>query len=168
MPVEISGNPPADLIGDLDGQVRAVVRREGVDPQHDTARVRRIAEQVVREHDERSLTGVVAPIQGAAGVVTELVARVAGFGPLQRFLDDPEVEEVWINDPSRRVVARKGRHELTNVILSRVGVHELVEQSLKARGAESILSQPCLRQIRTGARHAPSFSIGVALVSRVA
>jgi pilus assembly protein CpaF len=25
------------------------------------------------------------------------VARVAGFGPLQRYLDDPEVEEIWVN-----------------------------------------------------------------------
>jgi pilus assembly protein CpaF len=23
---------------------------------------------------------------------------VAGFGPLQRYLDDPTVEEIWIND----------------------------------------------------------------------
>ena len=142
MSVDVSETPSPDLIGDLDEQVRAVVRREGVDPQHDTARVRRIAEQVVRDHDERSLTGVVAPIQGAAGVVTELVARVAGFGPLQRFLDDPEVEEVWINDPSRVFIARNGRHELTTVILSRSEVQELVERMLKSSGRRIDLSQP--------------------------
>ncbi|MEO5653933.1 MAG: ATPase, T2SS/T4P/T4SS family [Marmoricola sp.] len=142
MSVDVSETPSPDLIGDLDEQVRAVVRREGVDPQHDTARVRRIAEQVVREHDERSLTGVVAPIQGAAGVVTELVARVAGFGPLQLFLDDPEVEEVWINDPSRVFIARNGRHELTTVILSRSEVQELVERMLKSSGRRIDLSQP--------------------------
>jgi type IV secretory pathway ATPase VirB11/archaellum biosynthesis ATPase len=24
--------------------------------------------------------------------------RVAGFGPLQRYLDDPEIEEIWIHE----------------------------------------------------------------------
>jgi pilus assembly protein CpaF len=39
-------------------------------------------------------------------LIDDLVARVPRFGPLQRYLDDPAVEEVWINDPSRVFVAR--------------------------------------------------------------
>ena len=82
-------------LGDLlDPELRAVVRAEGVDPQRDTATVRRLAQEVVRRHDERSLSGVVAPVGDPAGLVDELVARVAGFGPLQRHLDDPDVEEI--------------------------------------------------------------------------
>ena len=100
MSVGVSGSPAVDLVGDLDAQVRAAVRREGVDPQLDVVRVRRLAEEAVRAHDERSLTGVVTPVPDPVGMVGELVARVSGFGPLQRFLDDPEVEELWINDPS--------------------------------------------------------------------
>ncbi len=142
MSVGVSGNPSADLVGDLDQQLRAVVRREAVDPQLDTVRVRRLAEEVVRAHDERSLTGVVAPVPDPVGVVGELVARVSGFGPLQRFLDDPEVEEVWINEPSRVFIARNGRHELSNVILSRAEVQELVERMLKSSGRRIDLSQP--------------------------
>jgi pilus assembly protein CpaF len=142
MSVDVSGTVPAGLVGDLDEQVRAVVRREGVDPQHDVVRVRRIAEQVVRAHDERSLTGVVAPVADPSGVIGELVARVAGFGPLQRFLDDPTVEEIWINEPSRVFIARDGRHELTDVILSRTEVQELVERMLKSSGRRIDLSQP--------------------------
>ena len=131
-----------DLVGDLDQELRAVVRRERVDPQLDSARVRRLAEEVVRAHDERSLTGVVAPVPDPVGVVGELVARVSGFGALQHFLDDPEVEEIWINDPSRVFIARNGRHELTNVILSRAEVQELVERMLKSSGRRIDLSQP--------------------------
>jgi pilus assembly protein CpaF len=142
MSVGVSGTPSLDLVGDLDQQLRAVVRREGVDPQLEAMRVRRLAEELVRAHDERSLTGVVAPVPDPLGVVGELVARVSGFGPLQRFLDDPEVEEVWINDPSRVFVARNGRHELTNVILSRGEVQELVERMLKSSGRRIDLSQP--------------------------
>ncbi len=75
-------------------------------------------------------------------MVGELVARVSGFGPLQPFLDDPAVEEVWINDPSRVFVARHGRHELTNLILTRAQVDELVERMLKSSGRRIDLSQP--------------------------
>ncbi len=142
MSVDVSRMPSVELVGDLDQQLRAVVRREGVDPQLDTVRVRRLAEEVVRAHDERSLTGVVAPVPDPAGVIAELVARISGFGPLQRFLDDPEVEEIWINEPSRVFIARNGRHELTNVILTRVEVQELVERMLKSSGRRIDLSQP--------------------------
>ena len=100
MSVDVSGTPSVELVADLDQQVRSVVRREGVDPQLEITRVRRIAEEVVRAHDERSLTGVVTPVPDPVGVIGELVARVSGFGPLQPFLDDPEVEEIWINDPT--------------------------------------------------------------------
>ena len=131
-----------ELVEQLDQLVREPVRRQGVDPQRDAPVVRRIAEGVVRDHDERSLTGVVAPVPDAAAVVGELVARVSGFGPLQPFLDDPAVEEVWINDPSRVFVARHGRHELTNLILTRAQVDELVERMLKSSGRRIDLSRP--------------------------
>lgn len=81
------------LVEMLDQHVRELVRREGVDPQRDAPVVRRIAESVVRAHDERSLTGAVAALEDPDAVVGELVARVAGFGPLQPFLDDPAAEE---------------------------------------------------------------------------
>jgi pilus assembly protein CpaF len=131
-----------ELVELLDQQVRALVRREGVDPQRDAPIVRRIAEGVVRDHDERSLTGVVAPVPDIDAVVGELVARVSGFGPLQPFLDDPTVEEVWINDPSRVFIARNGRHELTNLMLSTAQVQELVERMLKSSGRRIDISQP--------------------------
>jgi len=118
----------------LDQHVRDAVRREGVDPQRDAPVVRRIAESVVRAHDERSLTGAVAALEDPEAVVGELVARVSGFGPLQPFLDDPAVEEIWINDPSRVFIARHGRHELTNLMLNSAQVDELVERMLKASG----------------------------------
>ena len=126
----------------LDGLLREVVRREGIDPQRDVGLVRSIAVRLVAEHDERSLTGAVSPVGDLETAVEELVARVAGFGPLQRYLDDPEIEEIWINDPSRVFVARAGRHELTSTILSRTQVDELVERMLKSSGRRIDLSQP--------------------------
>lgn len=131
-----------ELVEQLDQHVRELVRRDGVDPQRDAALVRRIAESVVREHDERSLTGRVAPVPDVDAMVGELVARVSGFGPLQPFLDDPTVEEIWINDPSRVFIARNGRHELTTLVLTTAQVQELVERMLKSSGRRIDLSTP--------------------------
>ncbi len=132
----------AELIEQLDAQVRQIVRTDALDPQRDAVLVRRIAEDVVRGHDDLSLTGAVAPVADVDSVVGELVARVSGFGPLQPLLDDPAVEEVWINDPSRVFVARRGRHELTNLILSTAQVNELVERMLKSSGRRIDISSP--------------------------
>ncbi|RYP82637.1 CpaF family protein [Nocardioides guangzhouensis] len=132
----------AALLDRLDARVRETVRRDGVDPQAEVTAVRRIAEQVVTAHDERSLTGQVAPVPDPQAMVGELVARVSGFGPLQPYLDDPSVEEVWINDPSQVFVARHGRHELTTTVLTTAQVQELVERMLKSSGRRIDVSQP--------------------------
>jgi pilus assembly protein CpaF len=67
---------------------------------------------------------------------------VAGFGPLQPLLDDPTVEELWINEPGRVFVARHGRSELTNLILTADEVAELVERMLRPTGRRIDLSTP--------------------------
>ncbi|MGI8614987.1 MAG: CpaF family protein, partial [Nocardioidaceae bacterium] len=117
----------SSVAGGLAEQVRTLVRDEGVDPQSAPSAVRRIAQTVATAYDRRSLTGAVEPLEDYPGLVEELVARVAGFGALQHYLDDPTIEEIWINDPSRVFVARHGRHELTPTILTADEVRELIE-----------------------------------------
>jgi pilus assembly protein CpaF len=131
-------------------QVRVRVRDEGVDPQSQAAMVRSIAESVVRAHDRRSLTGVVEPVDDLAGMVDEMMSRVSGFGALQAYLDDPSVEELWINEPSRVFVARNGRHELTSTLLTGEEVRELVERMLKSSGRRLDLSQPFVDALLPG------------------
>jgi pilus assembly protein CpaF len=92
---------PASLAAVLADEVRVRVRDEGVDPQSQASAVRSIAESVVQAHDRRSLTGAVDPVDDLPGMVEEMVSRVSGFGALQRYLDDPSIEEVWINEPCR-------------------------------------------------------------------
>jgi pilus assembly protein CpaF len=67
---------------------------------------------------------------------------VAGFGPLQAYLDDPSIEEIWVNEPGRVFVARHGRSELTNTILGAGEVRDLVERMLKSSGRRVDLSTP--------------------------
>jgi len=67
---------------------------------------------------------------------------VAGFGPLQPYLDDPEVEEIWINAPQQVFVARAGEPELTPTMLTAEQVRDLVEQMLAMSGRRLDLSSP--------------------------
>ncbi len=123
-------------------EVRDEVRQRGVDPARDPLAVRRLAEDATRRHGQRSLTGAVAALEDETGAVGEIVARLIGLGQLQPMLDDPDVEEIWVNDPSRVFVARRGRHELTPVILDAQEVRDLVERMLKSSGRRLDLSQP--------------------------
>ncbi len=126
----------------LDQDVRAEIRRRGVDPLTDVESVRAFATSAVRAHDQRSLTGIVRPVEDPERAVDDLVNRVAGFGPLQPYLDDPTVEEVWVNEPHRVFVAREGRLELTTTILTADEVRDLVERMLKTSGRRLDVSSP--------------------------
>ena len=123
-------------------RVRELVRREGIDPVAEPALVRRLTEQVVADYEERSLSVALPPLGDPARVTQSVVDAVAGFGPLQRFLDDPDVEEIWINEPSRVFVARHGRSELTTTLLDADQVRDLVERMLRQSGRRVDLSSP--------------------------
>ena len=123
-------------------RVRDLVRERRIDPRTDADSVRRAALDVIAEHESRSLTGAVRSLDEPDLVVGHIVADVSGFGPLQPYLDDQTVEEVWINEPSRVFVARAGRHELTPIILTAEQVRELVERMLSSSGRRLDISQP--------------------------
>ncbi|MBB3082930.1 hypothetical protein [Geodermatophilus sabuli] len=72
--------------------MREPIRHRGLDPFTDPAPVRLLVRDVVADYSERSLTSALPPIGNADSVVRDVLDRVAGFGPLQRHLDDPEVE----------------------------------------------------------------------------
>lgn len=64
------------------------------------------------------------------------------YGALFPFISDPEIEEIWINTPERVFVARNGRSELTNLLLTGDEVRNIVERALMWSGRRLDLSQP--------------------------
>lgn len=129
-------------LGIIDAEVRDVVRRQGLDPLAEPAAVRRIIDQVVTAYDERSLTTPLPSLGDPLDAGRAIFDAVAGFGPLQRYFDDPTVEEIWINGPSKVFIARNGRSELTTTILREDEVKDLVERMLKSSGRRVDLSSP--------------------------
>jgi pilus assembly protein CpaF len=126
----------------VEDEVRELVRRRGLDPAVDAAAVRRLVDEVVADYDERTLTGHLPPLPERPAAVRAVYDAVAGFGPLQPYLDDPTVEEIWINGPGRLFVARRGHSELTTTVLTAGEVRDLVERMLKSSGRRVDLSTP--------------------------
>jgi pilus assembly protein CpaF len=129
-----------DATAIVEREVRELVRRRGLDPATDPAAVRRLVDEVVTDYDERALAAPMPPLPAEAP--RHVYDAVAGYGPLQQYLDDPEVEEVWVNEPGRVFVARSGRSELTTTILTEQQVRDLVERMLKPSGRRIDLSHP--------------------------
>ncbi|MBB2922967.1 ATPase, T2SS/T4P/T4SS family [Cellulomonas cellasea] len=126
----------------LETEVRALIRRRGLDPLRDRRGVQALVADVLADYDERSLLGSVPVLPDPPAALKAVLDAVAGLGPLQRYLDDPEVEEIWINAPEQVFVARRGEPELTTTILTEGQVRDLVEQMLKTSGRRLDLSSP--------------------------
>ena len=131
-----------DPVRTIADRVRTRVLREGLDLAGDTGIAARYAHEEVRRYSERALAGVHAQLGDERGTARDVVAAITGYGPLQPFFDDAEVEEIWINGPTRVFVARNGMPELTTVVLSDREVRELVERMLQHSGRRVDLSSP--------------------------
>ena len=131
-----------DATGVIEREVRELVRRRGLDPAADTSAVRKLVDEVIADYDERTLSSSMPPVADRGVAARTVYDSVAGLGPLQRWLDDPTVEEIWINEPGRVFVARRGRSELTNTILTSGEVQDLCERMLKTSGRRVDLSTP--------------------------
>ncbi|MDO5034571.1 MAG: ATPase, T2SS/T4P/T4SS family [Actinomycetaceae bacterium] len=115
--------------------VRRAVADAGFDPVTNSLQLRQVVDRsfelfsVENEEERRAIT-------------TAIMADIGGYGPLQKYLDDPAVEEIYVNSPSKVFVARHGQSELTSVILTSEDVKDLVERMLHHSGRRLDLSAP--------------------------
>ena len=131
--------PVATLVAE---RVRERLRAERSDPTRDPEFAAQLARAEVRRHNDYALARGLAPVDDESACVREVLAAVAGFGPLQVYLEDPTVEEIWINAPDRVFVARGGVSERTPLVLTDIAVRDLVERMLQSSGRRVDLSQP--------------------------
>ncbi|MCR2811508.1 ATPase, T2SS/T4P/T4SS family [Microbacterium sp. zg.Y1084] len=123
-------------------RVRDRLRTEQVEPGRVSEAAAEFARTEVRRHNDYALARGLATVDDEAACVREVLAAVSGFGPLQPYLDDPTVEELWLNSPDRVFVARAGRAERLPLTLTDSAVRDLVERMLHATGRRVDLSQP--------------------------
>jgi pilus assembly protein CpaF len=131
-----------DAVRTVENEVRELIRRSQLDPTRDLQEMRQLVHAAVADYDERSLHGGLPALSDLGEATKSVLDAVAGFGPLQQYLDDVTIEEIWINEPSKVFVARGGTAELTNTILTADEVRDLVERMLKSSGRRVDLSSP--------------------------
>ncbi|MBM3655795.1 MAG: CpaF family protein [Actinobacteria bacterium] len=66
----------------------------------------------------------------------------ADYGALQSLFEDDEIEEIWINSPQRIFIARSGKSELTNIVLSTSELQSIMDRILMWSGRRIDLSHP--------------------------
>lgn len=132
----------ATTLQSLEEEVRDLIRARRLDPATDDLALRQLVRDVVSEFDDRALQSGVRPLTDPDEAGRLVLESVAGLGPLQQYLDDPSVEEIWINEPGKVFVARHGRSELTPTLLTEQQVRDLVERMLRSSGRRVDLSSP--------------------------
>jgi pilus assembly protein CpaF len=143
----------ASALSIVESEVRELVRRRSLDPILEPDATRRLVDEVVADYLDRALMSQLPPLGDPGAAVRSVFDHVAGFGQLQPYCDDRTVEEIWINEPGRVFIARRGRSELTNVILSSEQVADLVERMLRLSGRRLDLSTPFVdAQLPDGSR----------------
>lgn len=85
----------------IESVVRHLVRQRGIDPQQDATGLDRLISEAIAEYEGQSIAGRADPIESIEPLKLELRDAVGGYGPLQSLLDDPTIEEIWIDEPSR-------------------------------------------------------------------
>ncbi|WP_336648894.1 CpaF family protein [Microbacterium sp. MMO-10] len=123
-------------------RVRARLRAERTDPSVHPGEARRIAQFEVRRHNDQALARGTATIDDEDACVRDVLAGVAGYGPLQPLLDDDTVEEIWLNGPSQVFVARAGRSERVPIAVSEAQLRDVVERMLHTAGRRVDIGQP--------------------------
>jgi len=123
-------------------RVRDRLRAEQTDPARHPERAAQIAAAEVRSHNDYAHARGWAYVEDEGGLIRDVLAAVSGYGPLQALLDDPGVEEIWINAPDRIYCARGGRSERVPLVLTATAVRDLVERMLHATGRRVDLSHP--------------------------
>ncbi len=123
-------------------EVREIARRHALDPIHEADAVRRLVDDVLADYADRVTSGAAPPLADDTDPARSVFAQLTGFGVLQTFLDDPTVEEIWINEPGKVFVARNGVAELTTTLLTDGELRDLVERMLAHSGRRVDLSSP--------------------------
>ena len=95
---------------------------------------------VIAEELEGAYPGADAAVM--EGHLRAVRDEVFGFGALQPYLDDPSVEEIWINAPDRIFIARAGLSERLDLELDAEAVRAVVERMLRPTGRRIDVSQP--------------------------
>jgi pilus assembly protein CpaF len=126
----------------LERQVRAQLMGRAPGGTDDEAVLLETIGRAVEEYDLRSLREDLPLLGDPARARQRILDALTGFGVLQPLLDDPEIEEIWLNGPHQIFVARGGVSELTSLSMSQEELQSIVERMLAPSNRRVDLSSP--------------------------
>lgn len=126
----------------VEEQVRAQLMRRAPGQPGEEAALAELVARAVDEYDLRSLKEDLPALGDPHSVRRRILDSLTGFGVLQPLLDDPEVEEIWLNGPHQIYVARGGVSELTPLRMTQEALQSLVERMLAPTSRRVDLSSP--------------------------
>ncbi|HUW78958.1 MAG TPA: ATPase, T2SS/T4P/T4SS family [Candidatus Nanopelagicaceae bacterium] len=122
----------------VDREIADSVRSELMRRSPSTLIESEIVSQVIEEElFRRDLSGT-----ERVALYKSVLNLVSGYGVLQPLIQDPSIEEIWLNSPTRIFVARGGRSELTNLAMTAPEVRDSVERMLAGSNRRLDLSNP--------------------------
>ncbi len=113
---------PDRLLQEIRLHLLEVVPLEVLHPLAEPGGRERVIRRTIREWLERNQVALLS--RGGEGLVAYLYGEVAGFGPLQPYLADPEVTEIKLIDPQTVLLERAGRR-LCRTVYFAEGVEEV-------------------------------------------
>jgi pilus assembly protein CpaF len=134
-----AANAQTTLTDDIASRVRARVSQTLSDSD---SRKNLIDQEITRVAEQQLATGRPFHEGDEATLRRQLDDTLTGLGPLQPYLDDPSVEEIWINAPDRVFIAKAGVNEKAGCQLEASQVRDLVERMLRPTGRRIDVSQP--------------------------
>ncbi|CAB4895403.1 unannotated protein [freshwater metagenome] len=123
----------AETVSTLANLARRRIVSGGVDVSH-------ALNDVFDEVVEAEPTGFLASQEAKLRV--ELAQQLSAYGPLQPLLDDPGVEEIWINSTSEVFVASAGISSVLEIKIEQELLQTLIEKMLRNTGRRLDRSSP--------------------------
>ena len=123
----------SELVSTLSTLARRRIVSAGLEPA-------RAIDEVFDQAFEADPSGVLASQE--TGLRLELAQQLSAYGPLQPFLDDPSIEEIWLNSNSEIFVARAGVSSVVNIGISQELLQTLVDKMLRNSGRRLDRSSP--------------------------
>ena len=75
------------------------------------------------------------------------------YEKLVELIEDPAVEEIWMNSPTEIFVSRGGTAQLSNLVLTAAEIETMVERMLRSSGRRLDYANPCVdATLETGER----------------
>lgn len=104
----------SEAVRQVEDEVRELIRRSGLDPTRHPLEVDRLVRDAVSDYDERSVHGGLPVLASLNDTVKSVLDVVAGYGPLQRYFDDPTLAlGIW--EPRSPAASPRLAHRLVQI-----------------------------------------------------